>query len=49
MRSLLDFGTDKNDRFVTIVTAACSVWNVGLAFVAGIILVYALRRKWVRL
>lgn len=44
-----DFGIDKNDRFVTIVTAAFSIWNVGLAFVAGIFLVYALRRNWVRL
>ena len=44
-----DFGNDKNDRFATIITAAFSMWNVGVAFIAGMLIVHALRRNWVRL
>lgn len=44
-----DFGEDKNDRFATLITAAFSIWNVGVAFIAGMLVVYALRRNWVRL
>jgi MFS superfamily sulfate permease-like transporter len=44
-----DIGKEKDDRFVTLVTAAFSIWNVGLAFVVGMALVQALRRRWVRL
>ena len=31
-----DFGKDKGDRFVTLIVAAFAMWNVGLAFVAGL-------------
>ena len=44
-----DFGKTKNDRFVSLVTAACAVWNIGLAFVFGMALNHALRRGWVKL
>jgi hypothetical protein len=44
-----DFGKSKNERFVSLVTAACAVWNVGLAFVFGMALHHALRRGWVKL
>jgi len=44
-----DFGKTKNERFVSLVTAACAVWNVGLAFVFGMALHHALRRGWVKL
>ena len=44
-----DFGKTKNDRFTTLVTAACTIWNVGLAFVLGIALHHALKRGLVRL
>jgi len=44
-----DFGKTKNDRFVSLVTAACAVWNIGLAFVFGMALHHALRRGWVKL
>jgi MFS superfamily sulfate permease-like transporter len=33
-----DFSKNKGERFITLVTAAFSMWNVGLAFVAGITL-----------
>ncbi len=44
-----DFGDGKNNRFVSLVTAACAVWNIGLAFVLGLALHHALDKGWVRL
>jgi MFS superfamily sulfate permease-like transporter len=44
-----DFSKNKHERFATLVTAGCSVWNVGLGFVLGWILLAALRRGYVRL
>jgi len=44
-----DFSKDKGERFVTLVTAALAVWNVGIAFVVGMT-AYALnRRGWLKL
>jgi MFS superfamily sulfate permease-like transporter len=43
-----DFSKDKGERFVTLVTAALAVWNVGVAFVVGVT-AYALnKRGWLR-
>jgi hypothetical protein len=44
-----DFGKTRADRFVTLVTAACAIWNIGIAFVAGILIYHLLRRGWVKL
>jgi predicted benzoate:H+ symporter BenE len=44
-----DFSKNKAERFITLATAAFSMWNVGLAFVAGMILAYLLRRGLLRL
>lgn len=44
-----DFGKNKNDRFVSLVTAACAIWNIGLAFVVGVTAYHLLRRGWVKL
>jgi hypothetical protein len=30
-----DISEDKGERFVTVITAALAVWNVGIAFVVG--------------
>jgi xanthine/uracil permease len=39
-----DLSKDKGERFVTVITAALAVWNVGIAFAA-----YALnKRGWLR-
>jgi predicted benzoate:H+ symporter BenE len=44
-----DFSRDKGERFVTLGTAALAIWNVGVAFLFGILLLYIARRGWLRL
>jgi hypothetical protein len=44
-----DFSQDKGERFVTLGTAALSIWNVGVAFVFGIAVLWIVRRGWLRL
>ena len=44
-----DFSKRKDERFATLVTAACSMWNVGLGFALGWLLLSALRRGYVKL
>ena len=41
--------TSRDDRFVSIVTAACAIWNIGLAFVVGVATYHLLKRRWVKL
>ena len=47
--SWCDVGKSKDDRFVSLVTAACAVWNIGLAFVLGILTCYRLKYGLMRL
>ena len=44
-----DFGGSKNERFVSLITAACAVWNIALAFMLGILAYHLLRRGWMKL
>lgn len=44
-----DFSKSKVERFITLTTAAFALWNVGLAFVVGILLQQIARRGWLRL
>jgi len=44
-----DFSDEKGERFVTIVTAGLSIWNIGIAFVVGLSIYHLLKRGWVRL
>jgi MFS superfamily sulfate permease-like transporter len=44
-----DFSEDKGERFVTLVTAAFAVWNVGIAFLVGIAGAYIAKRGMLRL
>jgi MFS superfamily sulfate permease-like transporter len=44
-----DFAKNKQERFITLATAAFSMWNVGLAFVIGMMLGFIHRRGWLRL
>jgi MFS superfamily sulfate permease-like transporter len=44
-----DFSKDKGERFVTLVTAAFCIWNVGLGFLVGLVGAYLKKRGWLRL
>lgn len=44
-----DFSKDKGERFVTLVTAAFAVWNVGTAFLVGLAAFHMHRRGLFRL
>lgn len=44
-----DLSRDKGERFVAVGTAALAIWNVGIAFLFGILLLYIARRGWLRL
>jgi MFS superfamily molybdate transporter len=44
-----DFSKNKGERFITLATAAFSMWNVGLAFVVGLALAYLEKRGRLRL
>lgn len=43
-----DFGKSRADRFVTLVTAAFAMWNVGVAFLVGIAGSVIARRGWLK-
>lgn len=47
--SARDTDTRKEDFYVMVVTAGFAIWNMGLAFLAGILLHYALKRGLVKL
>jgi Molybdate transporter of MFS superfamily len=44
-----DFSKNKGERFTTLAVAAFSMWNVGLAFVVGMVLAFLLSRGRLRL
>ena len=44
-----DLSKDKGERFVTIVTAGLSVWNVGIAFVVGMAGYWLCKRSLLRI
>ena len=44
----LDIGNKKEDIYVLLVTTGIAVFNIGIAFVAGLALYYALQRKVVK-
>lgn len=44
-----DFARDKGERFVTLGTAALAIWNVGAAFLFGIVMLWIARRGWLKL
>jgi len=44
-----DFSRNKGERFITLATAAFAMWNVGLAFVVGMVLAQIDKRGWLRL
>jgi Molybdate transporter of MFS superfamily len=46
---ICELGSAKTERFVAITTAAFCLWNVGIAFLFGVVLPHALKRDLVRL
>ena len=44
-----DIGEKKSDFYVMLIVAAFAMWNMGAAFLVGIILDTALRRGWIRI
>ncbi len=47
--TIREIGTKRDDVSVMLVVAAFAMWNMGAAFLAGILLYQALQRGWVRL
>ena len=41
-------GLDRNDRYVLLITAGVSMWNMGAGYLAGLLLWHAVRRGWLR-
>ncbi len=44
-----DIGSKKEDVYVMLVVAGVAMWNMGVAFLAGIILYQLLQKSWVKL
>jgi MFS superfamily sulfate permease-like transporter len=44
-----DIGDKKVDVYVMIIVAAVAMWNMGAAFLAGVIMDNALRRGWIKI
>jgi hypothetical protein len=44
-----DFSKDKGERFVTLITGALAIWNVGIAFVVGMTAYVLVKRGLLRL
>jgi MFS superfamily sulfate permease-like transporter len=44
-----DFGKDKEDRFITLVTAGFAMWNVGPAFIVGMFCHFLKQRQMLKL
>jgi MFS superfamily sulfate permease-like transporter len=43
-----DVKLKKHNLFVLLVTAGTAMWNMGVAYLAGLILYYGLQRRWVK-
>jgi len=44
-----DIGNKKPDFYVMLIVAAFAMWNMGVAFLVGVILDNSLRRGWIRI
>lgn len=44
-----DFSSHKGERFVTLITAAFCIWNVGIGFLAGVAGAYLIKRGLLKL
>jgi MFS superfamily sulfate permease-like transporter len=44
-----DIGDKKSDFYVMLIVAAFAMWNMGAAFLVGVVLDSALRRGWLKI
>ncbi|OPX99981.1 MAG: hypothetical protein A4E58_00189 [Syntrophorhabdus sp. PtaB.Bin006] len=44
-----DIRLEKRNLFVLLVTAGTAMWNMGIAYVTGLLLYYALEREWFKI
>jgi len=44
-----DIGHKKADVYIMIIVAAVAMWNMGVAFLAGVVMDNALRREWIKI
>jgi len=44
-----DLKLEKQNLFVLVVTAGVAMWNMGVAYLAGMLLYYALQHKWIKI
>jgi hypothetical protein len=42
-------GSQRGDRYVVLLTAGISLWNMGAGYLAGLALWHALQREWLRI
>jgi hypothetical protein len=44
-----DVRLKKQNLFVLLITAGTAMWNMGIAYLAGLLLYYGLKRQWIRI
>jgi hypothetical protein len=44
-----DIELNKENLFVLIVTVGTAMWNMGVAYLAGLLLYYGLQRRWIKI
>ena len=44
-----DLKLDKQNLFVLVVTAGVAMWNMGAAYLTGLLLHYGLQRRWIKI
>jgi len=44
-----DVKLKKENLFVLLITAGTAMWNMGVAYLAGLILYYGLQRRWFKI
>jgi MFS superfamily sulfate permease-like transporter len=47
--AIKDVKLQKENLFVLLVTAGTAMWNMGVAYLAGLLLYYGLQRRWIKL
>ena len=44
-----DVKLKKQNLFVLVITAGTAMWNMGVAYLAGLFLYYALQKRWIKI